>query len=168
MGWHKYGMEIIKIHFFKNKNYEYLLSKKFQNKIQENHLDDLLSICASFFNKDKLFNISEKITLLRIREKEAQFGKSHINTIKTNINLANIYRGNSDLDKKKLIKAKVIYENNLKILKKLYLYKNFYLIKFLFDYASILRRLKQNEKAKKITYFLIKLNRILGIIIKLF
>ena len=87
MGWHKYGMEIIKIHFFKNQNYEYLLSKKFQNKIQENHLDDLLSICVSFFNRDKLFNISEKITLLRIREKEAQFGKSHINTIKTNINL---------------------------------------------------------------------------------
>ena len=70
MGWHKYGMEIIKIHFFKNKNYEYLLSKKFQNKIQENHLDNLLSICISFFNRDKLFNISEKITLLRIKEKE--------------------------------------------------------------------------------------------------
>ena len=73
----------------------------------------------SFFNRDKLFNISEKITLLRIKEKEDRFGKTHINTIKTNINLANIYQGNSDLDEKKLMKAKLIYENNLKILKKI-------------------------------------------------
>ena len=156
MGWHKYGMKIIKIHFFKNKNYDYLFSKNFQNKTQKNNLDDLLSICVSFFNRDKLFNISEKITLLRIKEKEDRFGKSHINTIKTNINLANIYQGNSDLDEKKLMKAKLIYENNLKILKKLYSYKSFYLIKILFDYSKILRSLNQNEKAKKIIYFLIK------------
>ena len=53
MGWHKYGMEIINIHFFKNKNYDYLFSKNFQKKIQKNNLDDLLSICVSFFNRDK-------------------------------------------------------------------------------------------------------------------
>ena len=32
MGWHKYGMELINIHFLKNKNYDYLFSQNFQNK----------------------------------------------------------------------------------------------------------------------------------------
>ena len=54
------------------------------------------------------------------------------------------------------MKAKLLNENNLKILKKLYSYKSFYLIKILFDYSKILRSLNQNEKAKKIIYFLIK------------
>ena len=156
MGWHKYGMEIINIHFFKNKNYDYLFSKNFQNKIQKNNLDNLLSVCISFFNRNKSFNIAEKISLLRIKERKRQFGKSHINTIKANINLANVYFGNSDLDEKKLIKAKIIYEDNFKILKKLFSYKKFYLIQILFNYSKILRRLRKIDKAKSIIYFLIK------------
>ena len=156
MGWRKFGIEIINFHFLKNKNYDYLLSQNFQNKIKKKQLNDLLTVCVFFFYKHNLFSISKKITLLRIKEIEKEFGKNHINTIKINIRLANIYLNNSDLDHDKLIKAKHIYEDNLKILKKIYSYKRFYLIKVLFDYTKVLRRLNENDKAKKIIYLLIK------------
>ena len=81
-------------------------SKNFQNKIQKNNLDDLLSICVSFLIEINYLIFQKKITLLRIKEKEDRFGKSHINTIKTNINLANIYQGNSDLDEKEINESK--------------------------------------------------------------
>ena len=105
MGWRKFGIEIINFHFLKNKNYDYLLSQNFQNKIKKKQLNDLLTVCVFFFYKHNLFSISKKITLLRIKEIEKEFGKNHINTIKINIRLENIYLNNSDLDHDKLIKA---------------------------------------------------------------
>ena len=48
MGWRKFGIEIINFHFLKNKNYDYLLSQNFQNKIKKKQLNDLLTVCVFF------------------------------------------------------------------------------------------------------------------------